>query len=217
MQGQDGKSIFKTFINKNKAISSYQVDLTYNLFENENSTKVIDQYVGSLFKNNLNIYNKVGIAEIVQTSEFSLLVNHEEKAILLNEPEGYLSENINFNFESVLSFVDIKLAETNTDYWAIDLIAKEVSQLPYYKMTFYIDNKTYLLKKQVLYYFAQYDLNEKEEYDNPRVEITYSKYRYDKFTISKDVFKLEKYMILKENTYFPSSYCKNYEIVNNLN
>ncbi len=173
-----------------------QFNMTYNLYKSFSSEKVHQSYNGVYHKNASNaIYMKINETEILNNKEVSIKVSHEDKALLVSNPE--LNVDGAYDMSKLLEVYKKESFEDKNTYWEIELIAKEVTS-EYSKIRLHI-SKDYFLQKQVFFYANA--INFSKDYkttdiQTPRLEILYTD--YSKKVSDEHKFKTVTFLQIKK-------------------
>jgi len=190
-----------------------QFSSVYNLYKTNKKQKLMESYKGNFYKNNSSsFFMQINHADILSTSEVNLRVNHNEKAILVMDPNDKVSQNLDLN-QFLVAYEKEGVKDFKT-YWEIVLTSKKITTEPYSKIVLQI-SKNYLLKKQFFYFSNRFDFSKdmkKSDLSQPVLEVVYSKYSTDKTDENK--FRINKYIsISNSNTIKLSQKIKGYELI----
>ncbi|OFY82814.1 MAG: hypothetical protein A3F72_01645 [Bacteroidetes bacterium RIFCSPLOWO2_12_FULL_35_15] len=203
----------------NEAYSKFNdlaMNITYNLYPNYTATSPVETETGSFKQHESLRYSKLKGIESLQNKEYLVVVDNEEKLIVVSNP-------VKFN-PGKITMVDLDKAFTNCS--SIQFIDNK-SALSGYKLTFketivsefdaidlYFNKKTFLVEKIVFYYREKIRVNEYDESspkEKPKLEIVFS--NMDFKTISDLTFFSENRFIEKrKGKYFPVSIYTNFEV-----
>jgi len=172
---------------------SLQFNTEYNLYKTATATDIFQSYVGKVYKKGkATSFMVVNNTEILSTPEISLKVNHGQKAILIANPEGKLSEELDLT--QLLLVYDKEGIKDLKTYWEVSLKSKKITTEPYYRIILHI-SKEYRLLKQVFFYANKLDFSKDykvSDLSQPRLEIIYSAYNTKK--IETKTFSSVKYI-----------------------
>ncbi len=193
----------------------YSFNVRYELFNNPTATVPEEFYTGRIIRNGNQNYSKINNTEFIQFANAYLKINHDEKAILYANSPASEIKNIT-DLTSFLSYLKTSNVKQEGNTYVCELIAKEVTALPFSKMELYIDAKNFKIKKQVSYLFQQSTFKDKngvETMSNRRLELTFSNFSKTVGEIDK-VFRLNNYVTVSANTINPSKTLEAYELYN---
>ena len=198
--------------NKFTAKQSIQFTTRYNLYKDAKSNIITQSYPGIFMKNSNNqLYMKINNTEFLNTSKYTVKINHEEKAMIISKNQKFSMGD--FDIKKLLVLCTINSFKDKNNCWEIMLSSKQYTDLQYSKVILFI-NKDFTLKKQVFYYNTQLNFAQdykKQDLSNPRLEIVYSNYNNNE--VSSLNFNTDNFFtITKANKIVPSVVYKNYQI-----
>ena len=121
---QSAENILSSVYDKFMSKEPLHYRTTYNLYKGEESNKVIESYKGNFYKNSENdIFLQIKDTDVVSTDQFSLKINHREKAILVTNPEDKVKKD--FNMKGLLTMYDLESLNNNHNFWEIKLTSKK--------------------------------------------------------------------------------------------
>lgn len=186
-------------INEQYNLKSLAMDIQYEVYPNHTTLTSIQTETGKVRKEGNKLYYRIGPVETLNTDDYNLVVNHDEKLIALLpvkqaekvEVPGFIPENVN------------KLLATCENV-AFEVIGKtihayhlECSLSEYSKISLIFNNKTFLLEKLKLYYrhsLPEEETDRQAESTEPvRMEITYKNIE-TKPDFSDNTFNYEKFV-----------------------
>jgi len=177
MQGQTVDEILLSVHEQYSLNKTLQFKSTYNLYKTKASTDIEESYQGEFYKNKADSYfMKINHTDILSTPQVNLRISHDEKAILVTNPENRV--NTDFDIKSMLISYDRKLVKDHGKYWEIILSAKKISSEQYYKIILHVA-KDYLLNKQVFYLANRINFSKdfrKSDLSQPVLEVIYKDY-----------------------------------------
>ena len=135
------------------------------MYEDYTSKNVIQRYSGVMLKNNNTYYSKINHMEVLGFPDYSVKINHDEKAMLIEKAERQKAP------------VDLKIYLTGFksslrsegNFWVCEFVPTGPTQIMLSKILVYIEKNSNVLYKQILYYSAPGDVKDKRAL--PRLEI----------------------------------------------
>lgn len=158
----------------------FGLNITYKMFGTYSSKKPFEFYNGYYYRNNRKLYLKINTTTTLSNLDSNKLlkVYEDQKIIeLYNQKENNFGEPTSI-FKYLKYFPTQNIVKTDNQY-KITLIATEITQLPFGKLELFIDETTFQLKKQILYYLTAVkykDESGSEKSGNPKLEIEFSNY-----------------------------------------
>lgn len=178
--------------------STFEYHCTYELFKGHKSDLVEESYKGYVYRNKSEVYQKIDETEFVYAADFFLQISNSEKLISLAQPQKLITTNVDLN--SALKNCSKTQLEEKDGYYAITLIIKNSSDLPFSVIKMRIDKKKYYLERLDLYYTDLMDFskeNNKKDEDRSHLKITFDS---PKFNLKQvNYFVLDRY-ITKSNS-----------------
>jgi hypothetical protein len=156
------------------------MDIAYNVYANWTDASPIEKNSGFYMQHGTDRYNKLNRIESVQNKECALVIDNEEKMILVGNPVKFdpakiTMLNLDTAFSKYASVTPIKVSAPQKGY---KLIFKTSAASEYEAVDIYFNTKTYLMEKMVFYYRNKVQLqktNRDEAKEKPRLEIIFSK------------------------------------------
>lgn len=190
----------------------FQFNSTYKLYKDYKTKVAFETYNGVFKKNSSNdIYMKINNTEFLNTKKYSLKINHDEKAMIIESQKKF--SQADFDVSKLLVFCEIESFKDYKNYWQIVLVSKKFSTLNYSKIVLKV-NKNYTLKNQVFYFNNNVDFSKsynKQDLSSPRLEIEYN--GYSKNEVNQTLFNTNKFFIEKLNKISPAALYKAYELI----
>ena len=193
----------------------YQVKMTYNVYKGFEANTPYESVSVHFYKNQGNTYSNMGEAEIISTTSNYLKINHTERAMLLSKPVGN-THQFDINLIELYKYLNVSLLKETNTFYRLEFKPKGLTQLPFSSLKIDIDKKTYLIRKQLFYYFSKMNFStnfQKPDYDNYKLEIIYDKYRMSNFSVSKSTFDLKKYVENRKGKIVVAPKFKGYELI----
>lgn len=207
MYGQKQKMTALQVLKKAIEVNDSQEYLSYNtkyaLYLDYTSKKIYEQYTGVILKKKNINYFKIKNTEFVTFKNYGLKINHEQKAIVIENQAGEIEESP-LSLANFLNGFNSKLIQSNPTYFICELSPTKISQIMLSKVILYIKKSDYSIAKQSLFFVEKMeskDAKGKSIYTLPRLEIVISPRKKDN--------KKDDFLLTREN-YFTE---KNNEIV----
>lgn len=198
---EDLITINKSFANSNKL----SLDVNINMYENYTTSKIYYNQKGAIKKYNDSFVYSFDNSESINTSDYSIIVDGEDKTIVYLPKKSYkkvTTDIYKINFDSLLLYCSNykfnKLAGNKANY---DFVMKSFYP-DYERIIIEFNTKTFFIEKIILY-CEEDDISiedEKEKIAKSRIEIQYLNIN-TKPTINKDDFTYSKYLIRTGNTF----------------
>lgn len=197
--------------------SSYYIETQYKLFENHKDSHPLSTYKGEMGKMKNTYYNNVLGTEMYVGNDIMIKASHDQKAIEVSNNTLNGAEAI-FNISGFLkSFKDYKVVQKE-EVIRCELLAPELTSLPYGKIILYINKKDYSLQRQVMYYLHSSEYkNEKGEMvvSYPKLEINFSQVKPVSL-LEKEVFNKSYYIVQNKGVIQPANNFANYKVINRI-
>lgn len=195
-------------------------NLNYSYYPTYNSVKALESYDGKLVKKLKNFYIKIKstifLNDVIKKK--SLKLNEDQKAILVSDVTSNLEQqNVIDNQQLLKQFKSYKLIDKE-DHWICQFIAPQISQLPYSKVEVLIRKSDYKTLKQTLYFSAKVpylDKQNKEIFDNPRLEVTINNYSTDLTKEEIAMTTIDSYITITKQKIVGKKLYKDYSIIEN--
>lgn len=186
---------------------------TYELFRGHSSNEPHTVFAGYGLRDNNRAYQKIDQTVFVYTSQYTLKVNKEEKAMILSKPstEQLLTE---VDLKAVLTQCKSKKVEASDDFYTVVLYVKDESPLPISLVKLKIDRKKYHLLRLDVYYTDHIDFSDtynKVDYQPPHMRITFEEVNTHP-KINEALFSLDHYLKKTTNGYIPTGSYSDYEL-----
>lgn len=172
--------------------SSMEYDCTYELFKDHKSDVVTESYKGFFYRNGSKVYQKIDETEFIYTNDFFLQISNSEKLIALSQPQKLISTPVDLDL-ALKSCSKTELEEKD-GYFAVTLIIKNSSDLPFSVVKMRIDKKKYFLERLDVYYSDMSDFSEefnKSDQQRPHLKITFTEPKLN--PKQANYFELDRY------------------------
>lgn len=197
-----------------KNTKQYEMQVEYILYENYTTTAPYKKENALMKRNGAVRYMKIGEMESISTQEYTLIANHEDKAISLlpkTNKKDISDRDVQINLDSlrtVCTKYTFKKENAKTGTYTFEL--NEYSE--YYKVVISFNLSTFFISKMVLY-LGEQDITEDEQQKIavPRMEIIYSP-PSTKLTNGTNDFSYEKFLNKKGKKYSLKPAYKEYKL-----
>lgn len=194
-------------INENYVIEgSFQQEIRFQLFASYETKEALQSYTALIQKEGKSSYMKRGKVESLSNENFSLLVDHESKAIILQGAvQKDMSSISDVKLDSMLSLCSKTEFESKKGNLGIHHFY--FKDYRYDKVSFEFSRSSYLIKKMTLYSRAD---------ESPmRVEISFFNVRKQP-NFPKNTFSANRYLDQKAGVYSPNANYSDYQLLNYL-
>ena len=178
--------------------STFEYHCTYELFKGHKSDVVEESYKGYVYRNKSEVYQKIDETEFIYAKDFFLQISNSEKMISLGQPQKLINTNVDLN--SALKNCSKTQLEEKDGYYAVTLIIKNSSDLPFSVIKMRIDKKKYYLERLDIYYSDLTDFSDeynKKDEDKSHLKITFDAPKFNPKQVN--YFILDRY-ITKSNS-----------------
>ncbi|PHR44317.1 MAG: hypothetical protein COA32_14990 [Fluviicola sp.] len=207
-------AVFKKLEEKYGNNNEYAFSMSYKLYKGHNSGKLSEQYNAQLFHSSKGTYQKIKNTEFVSTSQFSIKINHDEKAIVVTNGA---KQNFFKEYKNALKAASsYELSEKNGNY-NINIFFFGPTNLPYYKLNLIVNKSNYELKEVNLYYSSETDFDPSfntSEWAKPHLKILYTKGSMDQ--LDNSWFLKENYYKIKSGKLVLNDKYSGYSVINTL-
>lgn len=177
IQSQTVESILK----KSTAVylkKSYKVAITYSVYKGVTGNNLLKSYNGQFIKNEKDLYNKIKSTEFISRNNDFIKVNHTEKALVYSKKPLEENNSFEMNFDKITANFDFGTLTDKNGFWYCELTPKKQLNLPYNKVVFVINKKTFISKKQLLFISKKINFSKtKKDLDFVRMEIEFSDFK----------------------------------------
>lgn len=197
----------------------YSLDIQYSVFDNHVGGNLVEQKSGQYYKNKGLSYTKILNIETVVNAKTTVVVNNEDRVLLITDTKKIELSPIQTNVDTLLKMCnDIKTRDLGVTERFYSLDFGDNSNSEFSKIEIYINLTNYCIKKIIMYYNESMPLNQNDFYADekkPRLEITYKTFK-KMTTINESLFTEATYLSLVDNKYKGKGKYSNYKIVNQL-
>jgi hypothetical protein len=207
------------------ATASYSLDIRYSVFDNHAGGNLVEQKSGKYLKHGALSYSKVLDVETIINPKRTLIVNHEDKFIVITDTKKIELSPLQTDAGALLklcSSIEVEEQGTSVRHYTLNFSEEEGNEFS--KIEVFINLSDYSLKKMILYYNQEMPLDENDYYakeKKPRLEIVYTSFK-PVTSLNPSFFEESAY--LSENptgsstnvAYKGKGKCATYEIINQL-
>jgi len=205
-------TIFEKVRENYSSAKPIQFNTVYNLYKNYTTQSVNETYKGEYFKNQQgDTFIKINNTEYFLTKKISAQINRDEKIILVMGSDNLKKDG--FNILQTLNLFNKGSLKDKKTHWEVELLGKQISQLPYSRIVIHI-SKDYYIQKQIYYYSNGIDFSKdfsKPDIQAPRLEIICSK--PNRNTISSKIFDFSKYFTINGTSLKLSEASKDFSLI----
>lgn len=200
--GQTSKEVFETYTNKFQKRNNFRVSTIYKTYRSQGEI-ALSTIKGEKRYTDLGYIEKTDIADNIIGKDFSLQLNYQNKLIyytpVVINPKG----QENFKLEALLPYFELQpLDIVESTYKVVFNLRLKQSDFSYSRIEFYIDKRSYDLKKQVFYSTELTNFSKSSsttDLDIQRIEIGYYNYKDFETIETPEIYKKQSY-ILEDTT-----------------
>lgn len=214
---QSTETVEHVFIKLNEKYgrsNNYSLTTSYRLYKGHDSGILSEHYIGRLYHSNEGTYQKVKNTEYISTDNYSLKVNHDEKAMVLDKG---INRSFFEEYNSALKACSSFELEEKTNNWIVSLFFYGPSNLPFYKLTITVNKSSYDLKEINIYYSSKVDFDpsfESSDWAKPHLKIKFN--ATTQSDINSSIFDKENYYRITSGKLTLNSRYSAYQLINNL-
>jgi len=193
---QSQEDDIKKINDKYSSFKNTYMEVEYYVYTNESSTIPIQQEKGIIKKMGELQYNKIGVVEIIKSTEYNFFINHEEKSMAVLPYKNASKES---NAHPVVAVDKLLKLCKEFDFKNLDKAHKscimECPSSEFKKVIIEYSSKDYLISKVVLVYREALNLqgDNKGTKETPRIEIIYKNVKSN-LSFSKETFTYDNYI-----------------------
>ena len=213
-QAQSVKSELTQIREAYESLQGMSADIQFELFDSFEAIKPIDVQSGKFRQAGNKSYSQFGSSEVLTNDKYSLVIDHEEKLMLIQNPLP-----VSFSPETQIP-MDSLLAICSKVTWKdIDPSKRSITFLfenyEFQKVQIFYDSKSHILNKVILFQANPSDLLGNQNPILGRMEITYVNTLINPSFTSKD-FSERIYVQKEKGKIVPASSYSNYQLANYL-
>lgn len=213
--GMDVKEVIEKMQQVYKQSHEFSYHSRYELFKGHKSNEAIENYTGFFGRKGASSYQKIGNSEQVYGKDFSLLINHDEQAMMLSNPQSIMT--LPADLKQALSHCKESKLEEKDDAYIIVLYLKQTSPIPYSLVKLKIAKTGYHLQQLDLYYSVATDFSQDhriQDFEYAHLRIKLENFKKD-CRLKESVFDVNTYLKKKNNAWFPVGDLEGYDIIDN--
>lgn len=203
-------------VNKKYAnITKIEYNTVYELYKGYKSTTVHSSYEGYLYRDGSKVYQKIDGTEIINGSDFSLKISHQEKAMALGLSAPYQQNDVDLS--NALKNCKEKKVEDKGSYYRLKLVYNAISAAPVSVLYLRVNKEDFSLLQVDVYYSTEQDFSTTAgttDYAKPHLKI-----RYKNITSTPQdksyLFELSRYLKSSNNLLSPTGECEGYYLIDN--
>lgn len=207
------------------ATASYSLDIQYTVFDSHAGGNLVEQKSGKYLKHGAQSYSKVLDVETIINPKRTLVVNHEDKFIVITDTRKVELSPLQADAATLLQLctsIDVEEQGTSGRHYTLNFSEEEEHEFS--KIEIFINLSDYSLKKMILYYNQEMPLDANDYYakeKKPRLEIVYKSFT-STASHNPSLFEESSYLNTtltgsEVNTiYKGKGRCASYEIINQL-
>jgi hypothetical protein len=207
------------------ATASYSLDIRYSVFDNHTGGNLVEQKSGKYLKHGTLSYSKVLDVETIINPKRTLIVNHEDKFIVITDTKKIELSPLQTDAAALLklcSSIEVEEQGTSVRHYTLNFSEEEENEFS--KIEVFINLSDYSLKKMVLYYNQEMPLDANDYYakeKKPRLEIVYASFT-PVASLNPALFEESAYLSntsagpATNTVYKGKGKCASYEIINQL-
>lgn len=213
LSAQDAKEDFSRIEKAYENAGALNIYISYLLYSGENSTTLVEQQKSQVCMGGSTTYTKMANIETILGPNSTVIVDHDEKTIMLSPPsaKGRIKKKYGFNLDSVLHKYKSVVYSKESTAEAAYTLTFSYGQFQAIKMVF--NTSSYFLTKVILYY--REGIDEKPfNGARPRMEINYNLSREQSFEAEK--YGEKKFFIINKGKYTLKPEYSKYRFMNSL-
>lgn len=195
-----------------------RMEVEYKVYKNASTQEPLQVELGELLRMDGNSYHKIGKVETIATPDYQLVIDHNNKILVLANgakaatmPGNEMAEQLS----KILAYCEnVQFEELNKQLGRYDL------HLPageYSRIEVEFDRKNFLIHRMVLYYREAQELQDEEDSvaEKPRVEMHYRNIN-TKASIPRHRFSYAPFLSKENQEYHLKKEYQQYQFVNQL-
>lgn len=192
-------------------------NMNYNWYDTYTATRPSIEYKGVMIKQESVVYSKINQTFFIsdEKEQLALKCNEAQQALVVSKVNANQEQLPWELIEIYIKQFKIKKVIDKGDHWVCTLTTDVITQLPYGKVEIYIDKKSALMTKQVLYFLSQVPYKNtkgEKKMGNPKLEISLSNYKTVLNNEEKTTARLATYIKGSGENIEPVAAYKTFEI-----
>lgn len=204
----------------NEAYSKFNdlsMSITYNVYANAASSIPAESETGSFKQHGSLRYSRIKEIESLQNKEYLVVVDNEEKIIVVGNPVKFNPKKITLlDLDTAFAKCSsVKFIDNNTGQKGYKLMFKQNIVSEFDAIDLYFNKKSFLVEKMVFYYREKIKINEEDENavkEKPKLEIIFSNMNF-KTIADINFFSEARFIEKKKGKYYPVSAYNQYNLI----
>jgi hypothetical protein len=199
---------------------SYSLDIQYTVFDDHQGGNLVEQKSGKYIKHQDMSYSKLLDVETIINPKKTVIVNHEDKFIVIADTRNIALSPLQTDAEGLLkqcSSIKVQDVGTTERHYTLSFSETE-EEAEFSKIELVINLTNYSIKKMTLYYNQEMPLTENDYYakeKKPRLEIVYKTFS-PMASVNTATFAESTYVSETNSVYKGKGKCTAYEVINQL-
>lgn len=201
------------------ATTSYSLDIQYSVFDSHAGGNLVEQKSGKYLRYQESSYSKVLDIETIVNPKRTIVVNHEDKFVVITDTKKIDLSPLQTDVEKLLGLCSsIQVEDEGSAVRHYTLHFSTDGDPEFSKIEIFINLGDYSIRKMVLYYNEEMPLNQNDYYakeKKPRLEIVYRSFT-PITAASTALFSESAYISENNAVYKGKGKAASYEIINQL-
>lgn len=199
---------------------SYSMDIQYSVFDGHTGGNMVEQKSGKYIKHQDMSYSKLLDIETITNPKRTVIVNHEDKFIVIADTRKIELSPLEANPGNLLkqcSQIQVQDLGATERHYTLSF-SEEEDESEFSKIEIVINLANYSIKKMTLCYNQEMQLTENDYYakeKKPRLEIVYKSFT-PVSSLNTAMFTESTYVSETNSTYKGKGKCSSYEVINQL-
>lgn len=196
---------------------SFSMDIQYAVFDSHVGGNLVEQKTGTYVKHESMSYSKILNIETIINPKTTVIVNHDDKFIVITDTKKIELSPLQTNLDSLLKWCSsIKMQDIGVTERRYTMSFTEEEEDEFSKIELAINLSNNSIKKMTLYYNQEMPLTENDYYakeKKPRLEITYKTFT-PLSTVGSALFAESTYLNHVNTGYSGKGKTVSYEVIN---
>lgn len=210
---------FKKVNDLYSATTSYSLDIQYSVFDSHAGGNLVEQKSGKYLRYQESSYSKVLDIETIVNPKRTIVVNHEDKFVVITDTKKISLSPLQTDVEKLLGLCSsIQVEDEGSAVRHYTLHFSADGDPEFSKIEIFINLGDYSIRKMVLYYNEEMPLDQNDYYakeKKPRLEVVYRSFT-PVTTASAVLFSEATYISENNAVYRGKGKTASYEIINQL-
>lgn len=176
MKANEGEQLLQKVRKNYEKVESFEMELTYSLFKGHAGNTPVETYKSTYNKTKESYYRNVLKNEFIDHPEYSILIDHANRQVLLSKPNLGASPII--DLKKVLSYcAKIETQQLENGLTQLQVEIKNNNDIPFSKIVYQID-KEHWIKEVTLYYVTETNFSGsyfEKDLALPKLKVEYKK------------------------------------------